>query len=328
MKIAVIGSGITGLAAAWYLSKQHQVTLCERGPKIGMDAHSVEVDCGEGNVHLNAPMRVFFEGYYPTLTQLYNEINVAYEPIEYSGSFSEDGGKTYFRYKNHLLGSLAVPFLTGQSALNPQAWKIGAEVLRFLRHARKSRRKHAANPDSLSIQAYLQQNKYSELFAERFLYPAFAGICTCSYENVKAYPAEIILDYLDSDLTWSRVNRLSHGTHDVAQRLASTASQVRCNFNLQTVKRTTSGVDITDDMGNTEHYDHVVLATQANQALKLLADARADEKSALSRFPYEQSRVVVHKDRRLAPALQRDWSPVNFLLSDACLLYTSPSPRD
>lgn len=316
MKIAVIGSGISGLAAAWYLGRQHEVTLCERGPRIGMDAHSVEVESGQGNVHLNAPMRVFFEGYYPTLTRLYDEIDVAYEPIEYSGSFSQHGGKTYFRYKNHLLGSCAVPFLAGGSRFNRQALQIGLELVRFLRQAKKYRRFSAHEADTLTIEAYLKQNRYSDLFAERFLYPAFAGICTCSYERVKAYPASIILEYLDSDLTWSRVNRLSHGTHDVTQRLSAAASEIRCNLNLKAVRRKAGSVQITDGNGYSEDYDHVVIATQANHACKLLVDASAEEKSALGRFQYEKSRIVVHKDRRLAPENRKEWAPVNFLLSD------------
>lgn len=314
MKIAVIGSGISGLAAAWYLSKRHEVTLCERAPKIGMDAHSVEIDCGNESVHLNAPMRVFFEGYYPTLTQLYDEIGAAYEPIEYSGSFSRHGGKTYFRYRNHLFGSRAIPFLAGRSAFSPQALRIGIELIRFLHQARQHRQ--FTDAEALSLQEYLQQNRYSDLFAQRFLYPAFAGICTCSYESIKAYPVSIIMEYLDSDLTWSRINRLSQGTHDVTERLAAAASKVRCNLHLKAVTRNTNGVSITDGNGYTEDFDHVVVATQANQAQRLLANASSEEKNALAKFKYEKSRILVHKDAKLAPENPREWAPVNFLLSD------------
>lgn len=315
MKIAVIGSGISGLAAAWYLGKQHEVTLCERAPRIGMDAHTVEVDHGQGSVHLNAPMRVFFEGYYPTLTELYREIGVGFEPIKYSGSFSQFGGNTYFRYKNHWLGSRSVPFLAGRSAFSRKALQIGAELIRFLRQTGKYRRFSSTDTDSLTIEEYLKRNRYSDLFAERFLYPAFAGICTCSYESVKAYPASIILKYLDSDLTWSRVNRLSHGTHDVTERLSAAASRVRCNLDLKAVTRKTDAVQVTDGNGYTEDFDHVVVATQANQAQKLVTDATEKERTTLNRFRYEKSRIVVHTDRRLAPRRKSEWAPVNFMLS-------------
>ncbi len=316
MNIAVIGSGIAGLAATWYLSKDHRVTLYERAPKIGMDTHSVEVDCGQGGVHLNAPMRVFFEGYYPTLTQLYREIDVAFEAIEYSGSFCRHGENAYFHYKNYSFRSTVLPFLTGRSAFHPRALKLGIELVRFLRRAKNYRQFSADETDALTIQQYLEQYGFSKDFAESFLYPAFAGICTCSYDNIKTYPASIILAYLDSGLTWSRVNRLSAGTHEVTGRLAAAAWKVRCSTHLKAVSRSADSVSLTDEQGHTEEYDHVVIATQANQALKLLADARTEERSALARFQYETSRTVVHTDRSLAPSNEKDWAPVNFLMSD------------
>lgn len=312
MKVAVIGSGMSGLAAAWYLSKHHRVTLCERGPHIGMDAHSVEVDRGQGSVYLNAPMRVFFEGYYPTLSQLYRDIEVAYEPIKYSGSFSQRGSRPFFQYKNHWLGSYTLPFLTGRSARSPAAWRLGLELTQFLRQARK--RSGENLPDSLTIDDYLRQNHYSQRLAEGFLYPAFAGICTCSYDQVKAYPASIILDYLGSDLTWSRVNRLTHGVRDVAQRLSAVAATVRCNLNLKTLAAHDHGVEISDGDGYRETFDHVVVATQANHAVQLLPQSMSAERDVLAQFDYRQSRLLIHEDPRLAPAQQRDWAPVNFVL--------------
>lgn len=312
----MIGSGIAGLAATWYLGKDHRVTLCERGPKIGMDAHSVQVDCDQGGVHLNAPMRVFFEGYYPTLTQLYREIDVAFEAIEYSGSFSRHGDNAYFHYKNYSFGSTALPFLTGPSAFHPRALKLGAELVRFLRRAKDYRQFSADETDALTIQQYIEQNGFSNEFAESFLYPAFAGICTCSYDNLKTYPASIILAYLDSGLTWSRVNRLSAGTHEVTERLAAAAWKVRCDTHLKAVNRSADSILLTDEEGHTEEYDHVVIATQADQALKLLAHASTDERSALAKFQYETSRTIVHTDPSLAPANEKDWAPVNFLMSD------------
>ncbi|MEM1144014.1 MAG: FAD-dependent oxidoreductase [Pseudomonadota bacterium] len=208
MRVAVIGSGISGLAATWYLGRTNEVTLYERGPNIGMDASSVELDFGNGVVHINAPMRVFFEAYYPTLCQLYGEVGAAYEPIKYSGSFSHRGDRAYFHYRNFWLGNSTLPFLSGRSLRLPTAWRLGLALVQLVGHVRKLDTKSL--PDTLSLQEYLEQLGHSEL-GNRFLYPTFAGICTCSYEQVKAYPAAIILDYLARILTPSRVNRLTHG---------------------------------------------------------------------------------------------------------------------
>lgn len=312
MKIAVIGSGIAGLTAAWRLKDKHQVTLYERWGKLGMDAHTAEVDCDGTPLSINVPMRVFYPEYYPRLTELYDELNIAYEPVHYSGSFSHFGGKTYFRYKNFWLGPFGIPFLAGRSTRSPAALKIGAELVRLL-----SKSKRATGLDGLSIEDYLRQEGYSESFANNFLYPTFAGICTCSYEGVKRYPASIILEYMNSGLTWSKVNRLTHGTQDAASRLAASAAEVKLNMDLKSVIATDIGVEVADDKGHHAEFDHVVIATQANQALSLLPTPTAGEKSALTKFSYEKSRVIVHRDESLAPKSPKEWAPVNFLMSEA-----------
>ncbi len=314
MKIAVIGSGIAGLAAAWYLSKHHHVTLCERGPSIGMDAHSVEVGNGTASVYINAPMRVFFEGYYPTLSQLYRDIGIEYEPIKYSGSFSRRGSEAYFQYKNHWLGKYTVPFLSGSSASTPASWRLGWDLVKFLRLVRQLR--HQTPPDSLTVEEFVRQHQLSPRLTQGFLYPTFAGICTCSYEHIKAYPASVIIEYLSRDLTWSRVNRLTHGVRDVAQRLSAVAAEVHCNVDLKSISVDEDGVLLSDGGAYQQQFDHVVVATQANQAIGLLPATMCHEQQALAQIKYQQSRLVVHGDRRLAPQQSSDWAPVNFVLSE------------
>jgi predicted NAD/FAD-binding protein len=315
MKIAVIGSGIAGLTAAWRLKDKHHVTLYERWGKLGMDAHTAEIDCDGVPLSINVPMRVFYPEYYPSLTELYDELKVAYEPVQYSGSFSHFGGKTYFRYKNYWLGPYAVPFLSGQSTRSPAAIRLAAELIKLLRKSNLS--KQRSSFDDVSIEDYLRSEGYSPFFADNFLYPTFAGICTCSYESVKRYPASIILDYLNSGLTWSKVNRLTHGTQDAASRLAASAADVKLGMDLKAVTANENGVEVTDGEGHNAEFDHVVIATQANQALRLLPKATAKENSALTKFGYEKSQVIVHQDASLAPSNPKEWAPVNFLMSDA-----------
>lgn len=319
LNIAVIGTGIAGLSTAWFLGKQHRVTLYERGPKLGMDAHTAQVACGDGrSVDINVPMRVFFQDYYPTLTEIYQALGVAYEPVQYSGSFSRFGGDTYFRYRNFWFGSRSVSFLAGRSMLSPRAMKIGAEILRFVRRRpSRSPKQHQESLDSISIETYLQREGYSRLFAEGFLYPTFSGICTCSYDSIKSYPASIIREYLESGLMGSRVNRLVNGTRDAASRMAAFATAVHYNLKLNSVLPIERGVQVSDGNGHQATYDHVVIATQANHALELLAESSDREKQLLGKFGYEASKVVVHRDERLVPRQRSEWAPVNFLLSDA-----------
>ena len=314
MKIAVIGSGIAGLSATWFLGSRHEVTLYERGRTLGMDAHTAEVEGRDGApVQINVPMRVFFREYYPTLTALYEALGIAFEPVQYSGAFSTFGGPTYFRYRNHWWGSKSFSFLAGASLFSPRAIRLGAEILRFFSH----RRRRAADRSlaSLSLSQYLQREGYSKAFAEDFLYPTFAGICTCSYQSVQTYPAAMICDYLDSGLVGSRVNRLVNGTRDAATRMAAAARQQHFDMTLKSIELDEDGVNVSDGQGHEARYDHIILATQANQARRLLPASCERERRLLADFRYEKSQVVVHRDAALAPVTRAEWAPVNFMLS-------------
>ncbi|MGB0956368.1 MAG: FAD-dependent oxidoreductase [Panacagrimonas sp.] len=309
MKIAIIGSGIAGLSAAWYLGRDHQVTLYERGERLGMDAQTAQVTADDKTIAVNVPMRVFFPDYYPTLTSLYRELGVQFAPVHYAGSMSDFGGGTYFRYRNYWLGERAIPFLAGRSMVSGRAIKIGWELLRF------AKQDGPAPEASETLSEYLRRQAYSERFAEKFLYPAFSGICTCSYDSVRAYPASLIKDYMSSGLLGSRVNRLVNGTQDAAKRMAKAAKHVRLGFDVRTVEMQDAGVGVMNGSGEAARFDHVVIATQANQAQRLLPASLAREKDILSQFKYESSVVAVHRDERLAPINKSEWAPVNFLLS-------------
>ncbi len=314
MKIAVIGSGIAGLSAAWSLSQQHDVTLFEKSAHLGMDAHSLDIDLGEGQARVDVPLRVFFDGFYPNLTALYNELGIEFSPINYSASFGDLNGRTYFHYHNYRLGALSVPFLKGRQSLNRTAFRIGLDCLRFFR--RLGLEIVRGIDDELTLEDFLDARGYSRSFARRFLFPAFAGICTCSHESMKTYPAKTVLEYLNSGLLFSSVQRVTDGTQAVVDALADGVQSVRLNTPVHEVGVSHTGARVRVQ-GDTIEFDHVVLATQANQAIKLLTEPSEIERSVLSAFRYEPSRVIVHRDVRLAPSGGvREWAPVNFLLAE------------
>lgn len=312
MKVAVVGSGIAGLSAAWLLSQVHEVSLFERSGRLGMDAHGLDIACSGGEVRVDVPLRVFFDGFYPNLSALYEVLGVESEAINYSASFGLLGEGSYFRYDNFRLGGYALPFLKGLDSIRPRSLRIGWDVLRFFRQIPEILAQGLS--DDLVLAEFVEQKKFSKAFAEGFLYPAFAGICTCTHERVRRYPARIILEYLHTGLLLSSMRRVTQGTQEVVQRLSRDIPHIHLDTPVREVSTGAGGALVVTDAG-AQRFDHVVLATQANQSADLLKSATAEEQAVLAAFSYEPSRVVVHRDERLAPpGGERHWAPVNFLL--------------
>lgn len=321
MKIAIIGSGIGGLSCAWFLSREHQVTLYEAHDRLGMGAHAVEVPDfssanGSGGVLVDMPMRVFFPEYYPTLSSIYEEADIATEPLEYAASFSRLNGKLIFRYRNYLVGGASVPFIHGADLANMSTTRIGAKLLAFLFRLptySEANRKHCHDE---TLREFIARVNLSREVTEKFLLPAYAGICTCSYDNLLNYPARIILNYLNSGLILSSMRRASLGVEDVVQRLSQHVATIKLATPVQAVMNTRDGVDVVPRNGKKASYDHVVVATQADHAVGMLQGAGfTRERAVLTAFDYEGFEVLIHKDSRLAPGNPGRQSPVNYFLS-------------
>ena len=313
MRVAVVGSGIAGLSAAWLLSTRHEVTLFEKSEHLGMDSHSLEIETSAGSVRIDVPLRVFFDGFYLNLSKLYRHLSIEFEPINYSASFGLLDEATYFRFDNYRVGRYAVPFLKGRRSLGRKALRIGLDNLRFFRQI--DRLLKAGIADEVTLEAFIEQHNYSSAFADGYLYPAFAGICTCSTDSVKAYPARVILEYLNSGLLLSSVQRVTAGTQDVVQRLVKDVHDVQHGTQVVAVAATNDGVDVETDHA-LERFDHVVMASQANQSAALLCGTTGNEHRILKNFHYEPSQVIVHNDANLAPkGGPTNWAPVNFLMS-------------
>lgn len=320
MKIAVIGSGIGGLSSAWFLSKHHQVTIYEAHPKLGMGAHAVDIprastsaQTGMEHARVDVPMRVFFPEYYPTLSEMYRQAGVEVETLEYSASFSSMTGELLFRYTNYPIAGRSIPFLYLRDLLKPSMVRLGLNVASFLRVLSEK----AAEVDSQSSEtlgAFLDRINVNERVAKDFLLPAYAGICTCSYENLLNYPASVVLAYLTSGLISAKMHRAKAGVDDVVATLSTKAESIRLASPIEAVLPVDTGVEVITKSGERDRYDHVVIATQANQAIEMLKSISQLEKEALTAFNYEGFDVVIHSDEALAPKNKSWWAPVNYLL--------------
>jgi uncharacterized protein len=197
--------------------------------------------------------------------------------------------------------------------LGSTAMRINRDLLRFYRMA--PRALHALADDE-PLGSWLDRSGLGKDFTEGFLIPTFATVCTCSNAAVRSYPARVILEYLTRGLTFGGVRRVVLGTREVVRRLTEPLAEVRCGVQVRAISPCADGVRISWE-GGEQRFDHVVIATQANQAARMLDATYRREREALERFAYESSDVTVHTDTRLAPAERRHWAPVNLVRSAA-----------
>ncbi|XDD50737.1 FAD-dependent oxidoreductase [Leptospira sp. WS92.C1] len=312
MKIAILGSGIAGLSACWYLSKEHDVVLIERHSLPGMDAHGTDVALKDRIFRFDVPFRAFKQNYYPCLIEMYQDAGIEFRPVDYSFSLSERDGTTYFQFATFGLGGNFYPFVSPVCFKNGESRKIFSDTLRFYRES--AAQWESLNGEQLTISEFLQRFGYSKEFEDKYLIPMFATINTCTLKSAKNYPAEAVVSYHAQGLKFLRFLTASHGTRDITHRLAAGAKEVRLKSHPKGIELNGKKVYVNFE-GGKEEFDRVIIATPANQAIPLLPEEMSREKELLSSFRYEESEILMHTDPSFMPNKKRHWAPLCFTLS-------------
>jgi len=306
-RIALVGAGISGLSAAWLLSKSADVTVYEAEDRLG--GHSHTVDAGETPV--DTGFIVYNEVNYPNLTALFDHLGVETQPTKMSFSVSLDDGR--LEYCSTGLGGL---FAQKRNIVSPRFWGMLADMRRFHRTA------GAALPDLEAAQtplgAYLAAEGYGRAFCEEHLLPQASAIWSSRLEDMGQYPAAALIQFyanhdllgLVSKIDWRTVKG---GSRRYVEKLAESLGTVRKGVAARTVHREATGVQIRDSRGQVERFDEVVLAVHADQALAMLEAPSAEETRLLSPFRYSSNLAVLHRDERLMPRRRRAWAAWNHL---------------
>jgi predicted NAD/FAD-binding protein len=309
VKIAVVGSGISGLGAAWALSRHHDVTVYEADARLGGHANTSEVDDAGRSVPVDTGFIVYNERNYPNLVRLFGSLGVETEPSDMSFSVSLDGGA--FEYRARALGLLAQP----SNLLRPSYRRMVRDIVRFSRQA-----KTLVGTDPVeSTGSWLVRAGYSDAFRDRFLLPMVACIWSSNLEGMLSYPAATMAAFLDNhgllDLGDRPQWRTVHGgSRGYVRRIAAGLDDVRLATPVTSVTRGPESVLVADANGGRERFDHVVLATHADTSLAVLgADASAEERRLLGAFGYQRNVAVLHRDAALMPRRRRAWSSWNYL---------------
>lgn len=312
LRIAVIGSGISGLSAAWLLSSRHKVVVYERDRRLGGHANTVDVAVGGEAVPVDTGFIVFNKPNYPNLTALFERLGVETESTDMSFGASLDSGR--IEYSGDGLSAL---FARRRSVVSPSHWSMLTDIVRFNREARIALARGLR--DDVTLGDFVHSKKFSNAFVKRFLEPMTAAIWSTPSIRVLDYPAASLFRFYanhgllqtSNQPRWSTVRG---GSRSYVDRISAPYRRnARLGVGVASVGRIPGGVIVNDESGNSDRFDAVVLACHADHALSLLSEPTSRERALLGAFRYQSNRAVLHFDKRQMPKRRAAWASWNYL---------------
>ena len=311
-KIAVIGAGVAGLTAAYYLSKKHHVTLFEKNHYCGGHANTVS-NANDGNLAVDTGFIVFNETNYPNFLNLIRELGVKYSDSDMSFSYSSQ--QPFFMYSSDFPKGL---FGLKRHLISPKFYLLIKEILRFNRQTNTVLSQENLNGHSL--QDYLAEYKFSQDLIDYYVIPMGAAIWSASFNETLAMPAKNFLNFWKNhgllQIKKPKWLTISGGSRQYVNAIKKQFSgQILQNIPISSIKRSSEGVNLYCEAEEPRHFDDVVIATHADEAYQLLADPSVEEKKLLSVWTYSKNHTVFHHDESHMPSRKKCWASWNYLKS-------------
>ncbi len=310
MRIAVIGTGISGMTAAWLLHRKHDLTVFEADSRIGGHTNTVRFDLDGNTWNVDTGFIVFNDRTYPNFIRLIERLGVAWQPSNMS--FGVKCGRTGLEWASMGMNSL---FTQRCNAVSPRFLRMVAEILRFNRTAGELLE---PGSDEETLGAYLERKRYSRTFIDYYIVPMGAAIWSASIRQMLEFPARYfvrfftnhgMLQILDQPV-W-RVIRGGSSTYMEAL-VRPFRDRIRTGSPVRAVERNGEYVTVRTDRAGAEKFDQVILASHSDQSLAVLTDATSQEREILSRFPYQKNEAVLHHDEAVLPSRRRAWASWNY----------------
>jgi predicted NAD/FAD-binding protein len=302
LNLAVIGSGIAGLSAAWLLSRHHRVTLYESDRRPGGHSNTVTVPTEDGDIAVDTGFIVYNERNYPNLVALFEHLGVETIASNMSFSASLDGGDLEYSSVglNGLLGQR-------QNAVRPRFYAEAPKLVSL--------------PESttMTLGDYLDRNGYSPAFIEDHLLPMGAAIWSTTAAQMRDYPLAAFVRFFACHGLLSLARRpiwrtVKGGSTQYVQKInAALGDRLRLGARVTEIRREPLGVTVRDASGHVDRFDEIVIASHADQALAMLGDADGEERSVLGAFRYTDNLAMLHSDVGLMPKRRRVWSSWNYI---------------
>jgi predicted NAD/FAD-binding protein len=309
MKIAVIGTGISGLTAAHLLYRDHDLTLFEAEDRIGGHTHTVDVRLNGGNYAVDTGFIVFNEKTYPNFIKLMRKLGVGWKNSDMSFSVHrEDSGLMYSPK------SLKGLFADRNNLFNPDFYRMLRDIFRFRRHALNLLK---SGNDGLTLGEYLSCGNYSASFVRNFIIPLGSAIWSADPVQFEKFPARYFAAFFNNHgflnvFDQPRWLVIRGGSSRYVEALIRPfRDRIRTRCPVTAVRRTSDHVMVTPLGGLGERFDHVILATHSDQALRLLTDPSDDEREILGSIGYKPNDTVLHRDSGLLPPNRRAWASWN-----------------
>lgn len=310
LKIAIVGSGISGLVTAYLLSRKHDVTVFEAANYIGGHTNTITVE-QDGECHaVDTGFIVYNERTYPNFIRLLQQLQVPTQPT--TMSFSVRCDRTGLEYCSASLNHL---FAQRLNLRRPRFYRMLLDILRFSRDATKVLE---GDDNVTTIDSFLKTHRYSHDFVEHYLVPLGGAIWSCPAGHLRRFPIRFIAQFYQNHGMLNVFERpawrvVQGGSQRYVKALTrSFADRIRLNCPVQAVTRGDDAVTVTPVGQTPERFDHVVLACHSDQALNLLTDASLAEREVLSAFPYQRNEAILHTDTSVLPRQRRAWGSWNY----------------
>jgi len=308
LNIGIIGTGVAGMSAAWLLSKSHDVTVFEKDDRIGGHTNTVDLD----GLGVDTGFIVYNVANYPNLIALFDHLGVETRESDMSFGVSVDQGN--FEYSG---GDLSGLLAQKKNLMRPRFWTMLRDILRFYRNAPNAIRDDG--DDGLTLGQYLSDNGYSKTFQRDHLLPMGAAIWSTPVDTMLEYPLSSFLRFCENHGLLQISNRpqwrtVVGGSREYVKKLtASYQDKIVTNSAVTKVKSDVSGAYVEVRSGAVHCFDHVVMASHADQSIQMLGDADPAERKLLEAFNYQPNKAILHTDPSLMPQTRKAWSSWNYL---------------
>lgn len=308
MRIAVVGSGIAGLASAWLLSRKHHVTLFEANSYFGGHTHTHDVEQHGRHYRIDSGFIVYNPSHYPLLTRMFRELNVASQPSTMSFSVhSEASGLEYNA------ASLDTMFCQRRNLCSPRFIGMVRDLMRFYREAPALLISSERGP---TLGDYLSEHRYGAAFRDEHLVPMASALWSSPRTQILRFPIRYLVQFMATHQMLQIADRpqwrvVQGGSSSYIRALRARWSVCeRLDCAVRAIRRDLASVAVETAAG-IEHFDHVVLACHSDQALTLLRDADEREQSILGAMPYQANETVLHTDASVLPVRRKAWAAWN-----------------